>query len=309
MPDPDQLIARAAAESRAPQPSPLRGEGSYKKQQLSETASPAPPGRRWDVRRFRTRSIPIRLAVALALMAPVALAMGLSLGVPGEPAGVLSEGEFATGPGERTTITLADGTSIRLGPSSRLRLRETAGGRTAWLDGRAFFGVETDPSRPFTVATPHGEAKALGTRFEVRAEAEEFRVLVVEGRVEMVAGNVRAELREGHLSQSIGGSAPTTSRVQDVYDHLHWMGDVLVFQATPLERALMEVKRWYGIDAVFEDASLKGLTVTATFTGQEGRQVAFVLCEIVGARCVIDDDLIRLQGLVDVPLDPESPGT
>lgn len=237
---------------------------------------------------------------ALGALAAGLVAVGFGIGIV--PDGeddrtLLSETEIITGAGEMTTVTLGDGSSIRVGPESRLRLSEEEGRRMAWLDdGRAFFGVQADSSRPFSVRTRYGEANALGTRFEVRSdvEYEDFRVLVLEGEVSVVADGSEVRLSENEMSRSTNGSSPSTEQVQDVHAHLDWIGNAIVFQVTPLERALREIERRYGVEVSLVDSSLADLTITATFTGRPVEEVLFVVCEIVNSTCTVDGDRIRI---------------
>ena len=224
------------------------------------------------------------------------MAVGFGIGaLNGEEEGpaLLSGSEIVTGAGEMTTLTLGDGSSIRLGPQSKLRLSEVEDRRVAWLEGRAFFGIQADSTRPFVVRTAGGDAQVLGTRFEVRTE-EEFRVLVVDGNVAVSAGGAELRLSEGEMSRSVDGNRPSTERVEDVYAHLDWLGNAIVFQATPLERALREIERRHGVLVELRDPALADMTVTATFTGRPVDQVIFVLCEIMNTTCEIEGDTVRI---------------
>lgn len=240
----------------------------------------------------------LRRAAAGALAASlVAVGLGLGLTVAQEQnddSAMLAESETVTGPGEMTTLTLADGSSIRLGPQSRLRLSDGRVRRLAWLEGRAFFGVEADSTRPFVVRTPSGNATALGTRFEVNTE-DEFRVLVVEGRVSVTAGGAQVAVAGGEMSRSVGGGPPATEMVEDVYQHLEWLGDAVVFSATPLERVVEELERQYGAEITIADSALRELAVTAAFTGRPIEEVIVVICEAISAECDVEGDGIRIR--------------
>ena len=238
-----------------------------------------------------------RLAgMVAAAAALVVVGFGLGQMTVSDQGAFLSSSEIVTGAGEMTTVSLGDGSTIRLGPRSRLRLVEQQGQRFAHLDGRAFFGVESDPARRFTVQTAYGDAEVFGTRFEVRTEQDEFRVLVVEGSVEVSAGGSEVRLSESEMSRSLNGSSPTTERVADVFQHLDWLGNTLVFQATPVDRAFSEIERRYGVEFVIDDPSVSRLTVTAVFTGQSVEDVVQIVCQIIGARCVTEDGRVRVGG-------------
>src|SRR5690606_7486354 len=98
------------------------------------------------------------------------------------------------------------------------------------------------------------------------------------------------ELSEGLMSESRDGAPPSTSRVEDVHEHLAWLGTTLMFRNTPLGRAIAEIENRYRVDVALDAAELEDLTVTATFTEQRAEQVVFVICEMIGARCVVDAD-------------------
>lgn len=245
----------------------------------------------------REASSPWLRRAALGVLAAGLVAVGFGVGtiVGDDGSAPFAAREIETGAGEMTTITLADGSSVRLGPRSTLRLTEGEDRRTARLEGRAYFGVQTDSARPFVVDTEHGRTTVFGTRFEVRAE-EEFRVLVVEGEVSVEAGGTEVRLSEGEMSRSARGGPPSRERVADVYTQLDWLGDALVFQGTRLDRALSEIEARYDVDIGLMDRSLAGHTVTATFTGRPIEHVVLVLCEIVNTTCAIDDDRVRIGG-------------
>ena len=91
---------------------------------------------------------------------------------------------FVTGPGERRVLHLADGSAVTIAPGSRVDIAYVPGERRIVLSaGEALFDVAHDTARPFIVATPHGEVKAVGTSFDVAIAAHEAEVAVVEGVV------------------------------------------------------------------------------------------------------------------------------
>jgi transmembrane sensor len=225
------------------------------------------------------------------------LGVGIGLGNlldGGDPTGPLADSEIVTGAGEMTTLTLHDGTSIRIGPGSRMRVVEERHATLVRLDGRAFFGVQPGRAREFRVATAYGEAAVLGTRFEVRSEHAEFRVLVLDGEVRVSAGGHELGLTEGEMGRSVDGTPPTRYRVDDVYAHLDWMGNALVFQGTPLHRAVREIERRYWVKVLLEE-DLADVAVTVTFTDETLNDVVLVLCEMVGAQCEVDERQVHVR--------------
>ena len=249
----------------------------------------------------RSEAVPRRSAMRWLYRVGVAAAfVGLGVGIgqlaSGDPNGMLSQNEVITGPGEMTTITLGDGTTVRVGPESHLRFTERRGRRLAWIEGRALFAVHSNPQRPFVVSTPFGEAEAHGTRFEVRAENAELRVLVVEGRVSLEAAESEVMLSPGQMSRSVEGQPPSAPVVvADMDRQLAWVGNVLVFHATPFSAAMQELERRFDVTVQFVDTGLGEVLVTATFVGQSLEQILPVLCETISARCTLEGEQIQIE--------------
>lgn len=89
--------------------------------------------------------------------------------------------------GQRTELTLADGTHVWLGPSSSLQT-STAWGtdtRSVTLQGEAYFTVTKNSGAPFVVNTAGRSVTVYGTKFNVSAynDAPEMRVKLYEGSV------------------------------------------------------------------------------------------------------------------------------
>lgn len=94
-------------------------------------------------------------------------------------------------------LTLPDGSRIELEAGTRL-VWERLGGedRIALAEGGIRCAVVTRTAA-FTVATAHGAAEVLGTRFRVVADAARSEVTVEEGRVRVRAGGASRDLAPG----------------------------------------------------------------------------------------------------------------
>jgi transmembrane sensor len=244
------------------------------------------------------RSSHARWRFLQAAAAAALILMGFALGRSGGGAvdGIAyGATEFVTGASEMVTARLADGSIIRLGPESRLRVTGMRDTREVWLDGRAFFAVAKDQARPFTVRTRAGEALVLGTRFEVLVEQDVLRVLVVEGRVALEASGEKVEVAAGEASRVVEGAAPTVEKIPDVAPMLDWMGSFLVFESTPLRDAAREIERRYGMRISVPDSALAEQTVTAWFSNQSAEEVLRVICRIVDAHCSIRDSVASIE--------------
>ncbi|PVM77668.1 FecR family protein [Caulobacter radicis] len=106
----------------------------------------------------------------VATLAASAAALVVAVLAPG--ALVRLQSDYVTGVGEVRQVRLEDGSLVSLAPESALAVEYSAGRRDLKLvQGRAWFDVRHDPSRPFKVASRDVAAEVLGTAFEVDAEA------------------------------------------------------------------------------------------------------------------------------------------
>jgi transmembrane sensor len=263
------------------------------------TAAARPTAReviaRVESRRRASRTLarwsPWAVAAAAVIVAGVAVrsrVMPDAGSVPGWGAA-----EVITGSTELATVQLGEGSVVRLAPSSRIRVlagRE----RAVSLEGRAFFAVQRVPGRPLRVHTRAGEARVLGTRFELAAEAGELSVRVVEGRVALSTSRGEVEVDAGEESGVRGGIVTPPTRLGAPAAVAAWAGTFLAFQATPLRDAAREIERLYRIPVAIGDSALAAETITATFTDRPVKEVVNVVCAVLSARCEVNDDGVRI---------------
>jgi transmembrane sensor len=226
--------------------------------------------------------------LAAAAAAAVLLWVGPLNRDASEPEFSLGTGEFVTSVGETATITLADGSIVRLAPQTRLRLTGKAG-REVWLEGRAYFAVAKREGARFRVRTQAGDAVVLGTRFDLQARGSDLRVLVVEGEVEVAAQGETAAVTANQMARAGRGAGPVSEPVDStvVQQELKWMGDFLVFAATPLDQVAQELSVRYSIPVTVMDSALATETVHVWFSGQDLEDVLRVVCRTVNANCTV----------------------
>lgn len=160
------------------------------------------------------------------------------------------EQEFRTAVGQTTTATLFDGSQVTLDTNSVLTASEVAGIRLVELkQGRAFFKVAKDKSRPFKVLAAGRTVTATGTAFSVRADQALYQVTLVEGTVTVESPRGRlipgkaADLKPGYslTAEEAGGWA--VAKV-DIAAVTSWRAGRLTFQDKPLDEAAAEMNRY-----------------------------------------------------------------
>lgn len=212
-----------------------------------------------------------------------------------EVRGALSASEFATEHAEMVTASLDDGSVVRLAPKSRLRVSPVSSRREVWLDGEAYFAVAKDSTRPFSVRTRAGSVEVLGTRFDLRVEGDELRLVVTEGRVALTSGKYRRIVVAGEIAHARDGGPPVVESAVKVDSLLSWTGGFIVFQNTPLRQVARELERRYDVRVLLPDSTIASRTVTAWFTNQDFRQVLFAICRAVDAHCTLRDGVASIE--------------
>jgi len=103
-----------------------------------------------------------------------------------------------TNDGNVATLSLTDGSTIEMGPSSELSLARADDGAAIRLSrGRVIVNAAKQPAGHLYVQTRDVTVSVVGTVFLVNAEAEGSRVAVIEGEVRVQQGATMKNLRPG----------------------------------------------------------------------------------------------------------------
>jgi len=212
---------------------------------------------------------------------------------------------YVTQPAEKRSITLPDGSTVKLNADSKLFMEPSFGenDRKVRLEGEAFFEVAHDPAKPFRVETPQMEIKVLGTVFNVKAyKGDDL------AEASLVSGSIELSLKNEHktitlhpnekyvlhaippvTTARVAASSPTKKTAKegilpvmiDKIDasiiEVSWTKDKLAFVDEPFGEVLKRLERWYGIRIVLEDPSLADNLYTGSFRKESVEDVLSAL--------------------------------
>jgi len=223
-----------------------------------------------------------------------------------------SDQSYATRVGEKTAVTLPDGSVVTLNTDTVLRTRASRDKRLVYLDrGQAFFRVAHDTERPFEVHAAGRTVTAVGTAFDVRVDRGRFEVTLVEGKVR-VAAPVRpaAPAKPGQpaappavrTTEMLAGDqlVATTDREwslarTDAVRETSWLIGRLKFEARPLGDVVAEFNRYSPRKVVVDDPSLAARPISGAFRADD--QDAFIAALEVAHLARVgsqDDDSVHL---------------
>ena len=167
---------------------------------------------------------------------------------------------LSNSPGQITTVTLSDGTTVHLNADSRIEYPAVFYGneRRVRLDGEAIFDVEHDASKPFVVETFRYDIRVLGTRFDVVAEEEEslFSTALLEGKVALVdkADGRQYTMTENTVAVYADGGI-SLSELDSREDFL-WTEGIISAAGLPFDRLMEKFEKYYNVNIVIRRGEL-----------------------------------------------------
>ncbi len=231
--------------------------------------------------RMRSRR---RVVAGLGTVAAVTLAGWLARRESLLPAGVMAWGaDHRTGTGEQRDIVLADGSRVWLNTGSAIDVRFDAGERVVvLLEGEIFVATAHEAGRPFRVRTEHGTMQALGTRYDVRRQADRTLVAVYQGAVALrTRGGSGRVLAAGQQARFDADAISATEPADDARSA--WTAGVLVADGITLRQLLQELQRYRRGHLGVADA-VADLRVYGNFPAQDPDRVLRMLASALPIR-------------------------
>lgn len=201
-----------------------------------------------------------KLWPVLAAAASLLLLLGIGLWLWWAPSGQL---QFHTAYGEQRSLTLPDGSVVKLNANSSLAYYPQWNDtelRQVWLEGEAYFEVAKNEAtgQKFQVITKDLTVEVLGTIFNVNTRSEATEVFLEEGKV-----NIDLPEQDEDILMAPGELvtySPKTkhSQKKQVQEEApaSWKDGTALFQGTPLREIIQTFEEIYGIETVVENASL-----------------------------------------------------
>lgn len=160
--------------------------------------------------------------------------------------------EYTVALGETKSVNLPDGSQVWINAGSTLKYSGISGSneRTVYLDGEAYFRVQSNPSKPFIVQTPNLSIKVLGTEFNIKAYTDELFATAVldKGEIEIKAGKNKSYVLKPKelLRYNIPDDEIVISTVSD-NEATNWMNGTLVFTNATLQEILKTIERRFNV--------------------------------------------------------------
>ncbi|VVM87259.1 hypothetical protein PS858_04535 [Pseudomonas fluorescens] len=224
-----------------------------------------------------------RWSGALAMAA--CLLLMISLGSGWQPMRWVDDlgADYVSAPGQVRTVTLADQSQVTLDADSAIAVDFSRGERHVQLRrGAGFFSV-THTGEPFVVEAEKGQARVLGTQFEVRLQPHGAQVTVLSGRVGVTADK-QAEQQILSAGQQVAYGEGTAQKLQavDSEAQLAWRQGWLNYYKASLADVVQDLRRYYPGRIVLLNDELAARRVSGSFPSKDPQAVLSSLQGVLG---------------------------
>lgn len=160
--------------------------------------------------------------------------------------------------GERTNITLPDGTKVALNAGTSMSYSVDYGLRTreVRMAGEAFLDVAKDPEKPFKLTTEYVGIEVLGTKFNINAytNSDLVEATLIEGSVKLTTKGMKTQTitMKPNEKAVYNKKSDELSVTQKATTHFEtaWLEGKLVFRSAEFKEILRKLERRYGVEIV-----------------------------------------------------------
>lgn len=172
-------------------------------------------------------------------------------------------------PGNKSKLTLPDGTSVTLNGNSQLRydVEPKKHREVVLMKGEAYFDVAKDANCPFRVHVNDMQIEVLGTQFNVRLNEDAIETALFSGAVQLSSDSLLQDyqLRPGKKSIYRPVSHQITICDNDGLTDARWKDGYLAFNSLPFSKVLQEIENWYGVKFQLRNQHLANDKLTGAF--------------------------------------------
>lgn len=211
---------------------------------------------------------------------------------------------------ERVQVRIKDGTKVVLNAASKISYPNDFGtsSRVIYLEGEAYFEVNSDHPHPFVVYANGVRIEDISTKFNIKSyqDQENSEVVVSEGKVKVSSIPKESEkhgkeersstllLSQGQMVK-IGDNTSNKFHVEkaNLNQALGWLRDQLVFDAQSLSQIITQLESHYNIKVIVKNSNLLNKRITTSFSEESLENVIKVLAISIQANYSIEGDTVK----------------
>ena len=170
--------------------------------------------------------------------------------------------------GQQLTITLPDGSKVKLNSNSSISYPKAFfKNRRIKLEGEAFFSVVRDKSNPFIVKTETFQTEVLGTSFNISAyKHADAKISVAEGTVKVSSFFDNSGKNFKILKKEEAAGIDDKQIIDSDFDmdELLWKEGILVFSNENIHTITAKIQRWFNVVVTVNNEAL----IAGDFSGK-----------------------------------------
>ena len=193
----------------------------------------------------------------------------------------------------KSVVTLPDGSTVILHNGSELIYNDdfACDNRNVSLKGEAFFDVVKDEDNEFVVNVSDVDIVVHGTTFNVNENSEKIVVSLVDGAVEVIAGDkTGCHLSPGQSATFNKDSGELIRHKDDVQFVSCWARDRLTFTQASLGEVCRYMSMWYRIEIVVPESLKESCSYTFTIREEPIDQILDIMSRINPMRYLYTND-------------------
>lgn len=211
---------------------------------------------------------------------------------------------YRTAYGEVKTITLADGSLIKLNTNSSLKVPRLGFGqhnREVYLVGDASFSItHMTNHQPFVVKTPKDfEVVVLGTKFTMSARQYNSKVVLKEGKVQVRYQEEDKQkeifMKPGDLVTLDRSNKVQLKTTRQVQEYSEWEEQRFVFEETTLKEVASTIQESYGLVVEIKGQELSERVLMGSFKAKNVDELLLSISELLDINVVRQGDHVQLS--------------
>lgn len=197
---------------------------------------------------------------------------------------------------------LKDGSEIALHGNSTLEiLKMDENVREVRVNGKAYFDIERDETRPFIIHTDNAKVEVLGTSFIVKSSENATEVCVESGLVEISkrttnSDAVSVKLKKGEMGLVSNSNKGIIKRNNNDLNYLAWKTKIITFDGSSMAEVEQVLEDVYGIDVSFENPTFKNCKLTAKFNKKKAKDAIEIIARTFGVEYEYSNGKAILKG-------------
>ncbi len=263
-PTADQLWTEIAAELHKPQvdaATAAKRRREHRSHEVSEHIQTVTQRANW-----KTPAIVAIVATVIALAGAQWMTKRSRAEVINQMLGSAEAQQVNTRAGQLGSVTLADNSTARLGPETRLVIVDEFGSdyRTLTVAGTAVFSVTAGNANAFEARLGSASVFSDGGRFTVRDYADESHrtIRADSGSLRVMVGTTERTLTQGQAVIVDRSDVVSDAEAATVEQDLAWADNRFVLRDVSVGDVVTRMWRWYGMDISVTDSTTATRTVS-----------------------------------------------